>query len=216
MKIVVIEDNQDFSEITCNTINKLLIENNFDYDVVSFLTFDEKLKRLIHNNETKIYIVDIELGTKSGYDVCRMIRESASDWNSIIIISSVHNQKETILALRLSVFTYLSKFVNFEQELKTTILEAIRILEKNKLFRVDKDTQISVNHICYVMKELNSKYCIIKTIYDEYKVRTTLKKLTNELNLTSVRKYLSYNKNNIVAIYNNKLIFKNKIEIKFD
>lgn len=216
MKIVVVEDNKDFNEITCNTINKLLIENNFDYDVVSFLSFDEKLKKLIHNNETKIFIVDIELGTKSGYDVCRTIRESAYDWNSIIIISSVHNQKETILSLRLSVFTYLSKLVNFEQELKTTILEAIKILEKNKLFKVDRDTQIAVDHICYVMKELNSKYCIIKTIYDEYKVRTTLKKLTNELNLTSIRKYLSYNKNNIVAIYNNKLVFKNKIEIKFD
>ena len=214
MKIVIVEDNKDFNEITCNIINKLLIENNLDYDVVSFLSFDEKLKRLIHSNETKIYIIDIELGTKSGYDVCRMVRESAYDWNSIIIISSVHNQKETILSLRLSVFTYLSKLVNFEQELKTTILEAVKILEKNNLFKIDRDTQISIDDICYVLKELNSKYCIIRTFHGEFKVRSTLKKLTSELKLTNIRKYLSYNKNNVVAIRNDKIIFKNKIEVK--
>lgn len=108
MQIVVIEDNYDFNQLVCKQINQILIENNLDYPIKSFMNYNNDLKKVIHNKKIKIYIIDMSLDIYSGYDVCREIREAAYDWDSIIIIASVHNQKENIISLRLSIFTYLS------------------------------------------------------------------------------------------------------------
>ena len=106
-----------------------MFQNNYEYQILPFYNYDSKLKRVIYDNEIKIFIVDLKLQSKSGYDICREIREEANDWNSIIIISSAYNKKESIISLRLLIFTYLVKINNFEKNLRDTLEKAISILQ---------------------------------------------------------------------------------------
>ena len=216
MKIIVVEDNIDFNKYICDRINKFLFENDYDYPLVTFFDFDKNLEKTIHDNEIKIYIVDLELKSRTGYDVCRKIREEAGDWNSIIIISSVHNEKENIISLRLSVFTYLSKLYDFEENLLLSIKQAIKIIENNNIISINRNLKIHINDICYVLKESNSKYCIIKTIdCEEYRIRTSLKSLENKFKFTRIKDYILINEYNILKIDSSSgVLFKNKTEIK--
>lgn len=214
MKIIIIEDECDFNQIIYNNINKILMKKDLSYPLKTFNKYDDNLRKIIYDDEIKIYIIDLKLNGYSGYDICREIREQACDWNSIIIIASVHNEKENIISLRLGIFTYLSKLCDFELNLKESILFAIRIMKKNKFLKVNRDCEISIKDICYILKEKNSKYCIIKTFYDEYRIRKSLKELENKLHFKKFKNYLLINENNTKVIEKDRIVFENKIEIK--
>lgn len=217
MKIIVVENNRNFNKRICKYINQVLMANNSNWTVEPFFNFTEKLNNIIHDKEIKIYIIDIKLGGKySGYDICRSIRESAYDWDSLIIISSIHNEKEDFISLRLSIFTYLSKHNKYEENLKESVTEAINILDKKKFLTINKNCSISINDICYILKEKNSKYCYIKTLDDHFRIRKSLKSLEKELRLRKVKAYLLVNDRNIKSTDKNKIIFENKIKIKID
>lgn len=215
MEIVVIEDIKDMNNLICNNINDILKTNNWDYVIKSFNNYSREVKKLIHNRKTKIYIIDMVVGNYSGYDICREIRENAFDWDSIIIIASIHNQKENIISLRLSIFCYISKLYNFETNLQKTITHAISIMERKKIIEISKDCKIPINDICYIAKEKNSKYCYIKTISNEFRTRKTLKYLENELNLTRINKYILINDYNVELRTKEYIRFKNNINLEF-
>lgn len=214
MQIIIIEDEYSFNQIMYNNINKMLIKKDLNYPLKSFREYDNDLKKVIYNGEIKIYIIDLKLNGYSGYDICREIREQACDWNSIIIIASVHNEKENMISLRLGIFTYLSKLCDFESNLNEAILFAIQIVKKNKFLKVNRDCEISIKDICYILKEKNSKYCTIKTLYDEYRIRKPLKELEKKLHFKKLKNYLLINENNTRVIEKNRVVFENKIEIK--
>lgn len=214
MKIIVIEDNYEFNQVICKYLNQVLIENNLEWEIISFLNYNNELNNLIHNQEIKIYIIDIKVGKDSGYDICRQIRESAYDWDSLIIISSILNQKENFISLRLSIFTYLSKLYEFEENLKESILHAINILEQKKFLTINKNCQISINDICYILKEKNSKYCLIKTLDDTFRIRKSLKSLEKDLKLRKIKNYLLVNDRNIKSSNKDTITFENNIKIK--
>lgn len=214
MQIIIIEDEYSFNQIIYNNINKILIKKDLNYSLKTFKGYDDNLKKIIYNDDIKIYIIDLKLDGFSGYDICREIREQACDWNSMIIISSVHNEKENIISLRLGIFTYLSKLCDFESNLKETILFAIHIMKKNKFLKINRDCEISIKDICYILKEKNSKYCVIKTFYDEYRIRKSLKELEHKLHFKKHKNYLLINENNTKIIEKNRIVFHHKIEIK--
>lgn len=216
MKIVVIEDHDELNEIICKNISKTLINHNYDYDIKTFTKYHSNLNKIIYDKDVKIYIIDLELGTMSGYDIIREIRKKAYDWDSIIIVSSVHNQKENLISKRLSIFTYLSKFFNFLENLEDTLLEAIHIFEHKKLLTINKNCKILIHDICYILKEKDSKYCLIKTIHDEFRIRKSLKSLGEELHLKRIKNYILINESNVVYTSKNKIRFKNKLEIRID
>lgn len=216
MKIVIIEDNLEFNQKICKYLNQVLIENNLEWKIIAFSNYNKELKNLIHNKEIKIYIIDIKIGSYSGYDICRQIRESAYDWDSIIIISSILNQKENFISLRLSIFTYLSKLNQFEENLKESIVHAINILEKKKFLTINKSCQVSINDICYILKEKNSKYCFIKTLDENFRIRRSLKSLEKDLKLRKIKNYLLVNDRNIKSSNKNTITFENKIKIKIE
>lgn len=216
MKIVVIENSYECNKMICENIKQILIENNLNYEIQSFSDFNDELKKTIHSRDIKIYIVDMVLDTYNGYDVCREIRESAKDWDSLIIISSVHNQRENIISKRLLIFTYLSKLDCFEQELKSTIICAINIIEPRNFLTINKYCKIAINDICYIEKEKNSKYCLVKTLDDNYRIRKPLKDFESNWHFTKIKNYLLINENNIKKTDKNKIVFENQIEIKLD
>ena len=196
MKIVVVENDNIWSQRTIKNITKSLIKENINKPIITFNKYTQELKKLIYDNSQKIYILDIELGESSGYDIAREIRDCANDWDSIIIISSIYNQKENIISDRLSVLTYISKLIDFDINMQQSIKLAIKILSKNNFLEFKESgikEKIAINDIEYIKKEKYSKYCIIKTTDNTFRVRDTISNLKENTKLTQIKKDLLIN-----------------------
>jgi len=196
MKIVVVENDDMWLQRTIKNINRLLIKENINKKIITFSKYSQELKKIIYDNNQKIYILDIELGETSGYDIAREIRDCANDWDSIIIISSIYNQKENIISDRLSVLTYISKLIDFDINIQQSIKLAIKILSKNNFLEFKESgikEKVSINDIEYIRKEKYSKYCTIKTSDNTFRVRDTISNLKEKTKLTPVKKDLLIN-----------------------
>ena len=204
MKIVIVENDEKWLKRTMKNVNKTLITEHIDEKVLTFYKYTKELRDIIYDNSKKIYVLDIELGDNSGYDIAREIRDCANDWESIIIISSIYNQKENIISDRLSILTYISKLIDFDNNIKESIKLAIKIVSKNNFFKFKEsgiNNKIAINDIMYIKKEKYSKYCTIKTIDNTFRVRDTISNLREKTKLTQVKKDLLINKKHI----NNKI-----------
>lgn len=197
MKIVIIENNESWSKRIIKDVNKVLVKEHFDEKVLSFQRYTKELKDIIYDNSKKVYIIDVELDNASGYDIAREIREGANDWESIIIISSIFNQKEDFISDRLSILTYISKLSNFDINIKNSVDLAIKILSKKNFFEFKEsgiDHKIVIDDIIYIKKEKYSKYCHIKTVNSFFRVRDTITNIKEKTKLTEIKKGLLVNK----------------------
>lgn len=197
MKIIIVENENNWLKRTIQNVNMVLISESIDEKILYFNKYTNELKDVIYNNERKIYILDIELGDSSGYDIAREIRDCANDWESIIIISSIYNQKENIISDRLSILTYISKLVDFDANIRESIRLSLKILLKNNLLEFKESgikNKIAIDNIVYIKKEKYSKYCIIKTVDNFFRVRDTISNLKEETKLIQVKKDLLINK----------------------
>lgn len=207
MKIVIVENDEKWQKRTIKNVNKALITEDTNEKICSFNRYTKELKNIIYDNSKKIYILDIELGEYSGYDIAREIRDCANDWESIIIISSIYNQKENIISDRLSILTYISKLIDFDNNIKESVKLALKIIYRDNFFEFKEsgiNNKIAIKDIKYIKKEKYSKYCTIKTIEDTFRVRDTIINLKEKTKLTQVKKDLLINKKYI----------KNKKEIE--
>ena len=155
MKIVIVENDEAWLKRTIKNVNKALITENINEKVLHFTKYTKDLRNTIYDNTKKIYILDIELGEYSGYDIAREIRDCANDWDSIIIISSIYNQKENIISDRLSVLTYISKLIDFDINMRESIKLAIKILSKNNLLEFKESgikNKVAIDNIIYIQK----------------------------------------------------------------
>ena len=217
MKIIVVDDISNFNKRIVQNVNQVLMEENLDIKVIPFLNYNKELRNIIHNNEIKIYILDYDLGEKSqktGYDISREIRGISHDWYSIIIICSVHNQKENFISSRLSILTYLSKYKNFDHNLKEAIREAIYILNQTSTVSINNRCTLYYNEVLYASKEKYSKYCVIKTFDSEFRVRKNICELEEELHLKKFKRHLLANEKNIASVDDDEIVFKNEEKIK--
>lgn len=203
MKIVIVENEESWLKRTLKDINKVLNRENLKEKVLHFNKYTKTLRDIIYDKSKKIYILDIELGEYSGYDIAREIRDCANDWDSIIIISSIYNQKENIISDRLSVLTYISKLIDFDINMQESIKLAIKIISKNNLLEFKESgiqNKIVIDNIIYIQKEKYTKYCIIKTIDSFFRVRDTIINLKEKTKLVQIKKDLLVNKKYISNI----------------
>ena len=153
MKIVIVENDETWLKKTIKNTNKVLNTENIRENITYFTKYTNELKNTIYDKDKKIYILDIELGEYSGYDIAREIRDCANDWDSIIIISSIYNQKENIISDRLSVLTYISKLIDFDINMKESIKLAIKILSKNNFLEFKESgikNKIAIENIIFI------------------------------------------------------------------
>lgn len=210
MEVVVIEDERFWK----NKIKQILEDNNKEDKFLYFSKYDETLNEVINSKNLKIYLLDIELKNSSidGVNIASEIREK--DWKSIIIFFSAYNEKESIISLRLNVLTYVSKSDNFETELVETFNSAKDILLENNTIKVNingNEINLYVNDILYIIKEKNSKYCLINTTSGILRTRSSLSELKKKTNFRQEKKHLLINSNNIKYLLKEKIIFSNNI-----
>ena len=76
INFIVCEDSEIILERNIDVINKVMFNNNIEYRIYKFQSYNEELKNIIKEPvENKIYILDIELGSDSGIDLAGDIRK---------------------------------------------------------------------------------------------------------------------------------------------
>lgn len=186
MKIVIIDDENYWLHKMDKAIRDIPYLKNLNIQIVKFKRYDEELRKILYDNSSKIYIIDIQLrDTYNGYDIVHEIRDIIFDWKSIIILASIHDEMKNAISQRLAILTYISKNKYFNYNLAESIKLGTKILANNKFITIkegNKSYQLVISDIIKVTKETTSKYSIIETINNTFRVRISLKKLNLELN----------------------------------
>lgn len=197
MRIVIIENEVYWLKRCERVIQSLLIKWNLEIAVVAFDHLCLDLRNIIYDGKENIYIIDMKLGNGlTGYDVIAEIRDVAFDWKSLILISSAVNEMENVISSRLAIYTYILKDAMFDFKLRDSIFEAIHILTNHRLVKIKEHGQeytLAIQDIEVVEKEKNSKYCIVKTFYQEFRVRTSLCEINKDLNFKRINGYTLVN-----------------------
>ena len=186
MKIVIIDDENYWLHKMDKAIRDIPYLKNLNIQIVKFKRYDEELRKILYDNSSKIYIIDIQLrDTYNGYDIVHEIRDIIFDWKSIIILAYIHDEMKNAISQRLAILTYISKNKYFNYNLAESIKLGAKILANNKFITIkegNKSYQLVISDIIKVTKETTSKYSIIETINNTFRVRVSLKKLNLELN----------------------------------
>ena len=185
INFIICEDNEYVRKMHEKIISKVTMPYDFNYEVHSFDKYSVKLKNMINSScDRKVYILDLELPNKSGIDIAREIRKS--DWESIIIILTSHDEQEMIiLKQKLLIFDFISKFDDYEKRLTDTLNMIIKKSSSNNTlsFKSNKElNNIKINNILYIYKDYETNKVKIVTTNKEYLIRDSLTNISKKLN----------------------------------
>ena len=217
LKFIVCEDNPNhLNEITIS-LNKVMMNYNFDYKIYKFSGYNKELKRLINDSsDQKIYILDVELPEASGLEIASEIRET--DWNSIIVFLTAHNEfKDDIFYSRLLALDYIPKNRLSYYRLNDTINVILNKISENQFFtfKYKRNTyRIKYSDILYIEKIPDKRLCLIITeSKEEYKIYDTINHIKTELGKEFYKSHkaciVNVTKIKHIDTINNIITFKN-------
>lgn len=217
INFVVCDDNKKILEKIIEIINNIMINNKFEYKIYSFTDYDDKFTEAINDKiPNKIYILDVETPSKSGIDIARTIREE--DVDSVIIFLTSHNEVGSILLKEEIMFlTFICKFDDAENRLKSSITKALELVGKKNAIRFEDHGAVytlPVKDIIYIYTDTVERKIIIKTDYAQFKISKTLAELEEMLPDQFKHSHraciVNTNRIRIIDKKNNKIIFDNK------
>lgn len=202
---------------------KTTIENymmNFDIDVKYHLfnkndiVLKEEIKKI---KGFKIYILNNDSIKGYGLDIAEYIRGELDDWNSIIILVTKHNElKIELIGKKLFLFDFISKNCLFDKVLVEDLKHIKKYydnrhgcltFESNRIIK-----KIDFRNIDMIVKEKESKRCIIESSVGNYYANESLKDVCKRLD----NRFVKINRS---CIINSDKIFEydineNKITLK--
>lgn len=211
LNFIICEDNAELRKINEELINKVMFNNNFEYKIFLFESYNFELEQLINTKlGKKIYLLDIELEGKSGIEIATEIRKK--DWDSIILMATAHTEMfPDVFKKRLMLFDFVSKFDNYTKNLTNSIEEIIKIYS-NKLpfcFNIRKSNyQIDCEEITYLIFDKIDRKTHLKTLSNNYEISKSLKSLANNLpdHFIKINNHCVINKHNVKEISSNGFI----------
>ncbi len=221
INFIVCEDSEQFAEKTKTVVDNFMMNYDIDYSYKRFKQYDQKFKsEVVKDNGFKVYILDIETSSGSGIEATRYIREEIDDWNSIIIIMTVHNEyKYEALGNRLFLFDFISKFDNCAARLKEDLVRIMKNYgsrDKCLCYKYNGIIKrIDFKQIVTIEKEKDSKKCIVKTAYNDELISGTIKLIHKKLDNRFIKISRSIIANiDFIKSYDtkdNKLVYKNGV-----
>lgn len=184
INFIVCEDNKIILQKNIDIINKVMFNNNLNYRVYPFSSYNDDLKKLINSVEDKkIYILDIELGDKSGIDIAREIRKE--DIDSFIVISTAHTEYlPYTLKSKLLIFDFVSKFDDYENNVFRVINNILDDYPETKklVIKVGKKiTEINFDDIISLKYDSRVRKTIISTKARDYEINKPLISISKDL-----------------------------------
>lgn len=197
MEIVIVENNRYWLEKCVNIVESLLKIKKLDIKVIPFLNYNKELQKIIYDGRKKIYALDLQLDYVDGNEIAHEIRDQAKDWDSKIIMFSAFDRQKDIISDFLNVLVYVSKSVDFDFKFSKAINKAVDAIVENKLITIKEHGQeytLIINDIVDVVKEKQTKYCIVKTKDGyKYRYRKSLLKINEELNFVRINNFTLIN-----------------------
>lgn len=185
IKFVVCDDQKEFRDKLVMSINKLLMNNNVEFEIDEFSKFDKKFDQIIKLNDcSKIYILDIEIPNSiSGIDIARKIRKN--DWKSIIIMITSHSELGyEALKAQIMLLDFISKYDNCKENTENVLKKAIAKVDDKKIIFLESSGilhRVYIDDIVYVIKDTVDRKCIIRTSYSEIVVNKTMNEMIRDL-----------------------------------
>ena len=194
---------------------------NYDIEVKYHLfinnndMFKEEVQKI---NGLKVYILNDD--KEEGIKKSKFIRKELDDWNTPIILTTIHNESNNkVIGNGLFLFDYLSKKNFFERKLKEDLNHIMKYYDnRNKCLTYEYNKiikKIDFKDIDMVIKEKDSKKCIIKTNFGDYYILESISSMTKKLDerfikisrscIVNIEKIIEYD------INNNKLTFENGV-----
>lgn len=220
VNFIVCDDEKAITDTVKSIITKVMFKNNLEYKIHIFNSYNEDFNEIIKSDiENKIYILDIQVGNKSGLDIAKKIR--IKDWNSVLLILTSHYELEYLAyKSQILILDFISKFDLYEEKIIDTINLCInKILKNDKLIlKINRKIEyIEFNNILYITYDGNIRKTIIYTKSREYETTETLKDIKIHLkgnfkyshraciiNMNNVKSINS--KDKIITFINNKSI----------
>ena len=125
INFIVCDNNKHILKNVVTTIDNIMMKNNIGYKIFSFSEYNNQFKSKVDAKKANtIYILDIHVNQVSGIDMARKIREN--DQQAIIIfLSRYHQLAEMIITQDIMPLTFISKYRNYQERLKTVIMHCL-------------------------------------------------------------------------------------------
>ncbi|GAA0864967.1 LytTR family DNA-binding domain-containing protein [Paraclostridium tenue] len=179
IQIVLCEDQIQHQKTIEKFLQKILGENNTEYNLRIYKSGEELLNDYPKNVD--IFILDIQMEKINGMDVARKIREIDKNKPEIIFTTSLVEYIQEGYEVR--AYRYLLKPIKYEN-LKKHILSCIDevINKKDKFILIENKNEtykIKIEEITYI--EIQRKDMSIHTESKIYKTKMTMDKIEKEL-----------------------------------
>ncbi len=184
INFIVCDDNELILKQVNEIIDNVMMKNKLSYKKHFFTDYDNDFLKLMRSKMScKVYILDIETPTSSGIDVARMIRER--DFSSVIIfLTSHHELGYTILKGEFLFLSFINKYDNYKEKLKSSIEKSLEVLNKREIIRFEDRGilyTIPINDILYITRDTVERKLIIKTDNVKYVISKTLTEMLDIL-----------------------------------
>lgn len=138
VNFIICEDDEETLTHVENIIDRFMMKNSLAYKVRKFNDYNESFIKIMKEpTYSKVYILDIQLPSKSGIDIARNIRNN--DVNSVIIFLTQHEELGlTILKNELMFLSFINKYDNYENRLEISIKKALEVLKVRKSIRFEE------------------------------------------------------------------------------
>lgn len=208
LKIVVIDDEIVFVKKIAQLIREYFKEKNILFKIYEYSSVEQFLFD-VEDIQVDIFFIDIELGLYNGFSLVNKINEYTEEALKIFITSY---PQYAIQSFEYSIFRYILK-TDMNDKIFSALEAAIKILSVRK-----KDTYL-LNYgsyqkvllhkdIIYFYKE--KKYVIIITTKNEYKIRTSLFQMFDDINSET---FVYIERGIVVNMLHIMMICSDKIEL---
>lgn len=218
INFILYEGDKKYRNLYISTILKIVGNRNIAYEITEIDKYSDKNYSIINSlTGKKIFILGIDVVGMSGLDLARLIRKNG-DWNSQIIICTTHDKLESIaLKSRLLILDYISKYVDCVNNLKDSLILALKILDKDlslKFLYNGEIHQIPYHDILYIERDTNTDISIINTKDDKIEINKSINEI--EKVLKHDNRFLKTHRSCIVNIDNISSFELNNSSIKFN
>ena len=209
LNFALCDDNFNVLSKLGKMLESILINRNFNGQIVLSTTHPEELINYIRNNSVNVVILDIDLKSKvSGLDLANMIRKK--DKNIYIIFTTGHLEYG-LMAYKYKTFDYLPKPVVIER-LEDTVVRLFEDISgsQSQFVRLDNNkTIIKQDSIQYIQKD--GMKAIFHTDTRDYETYNSFKKILPQLPNQFVQCHKSYivNLQKITDINNSTIFLDN-------
>lgn len=217
LNFIIYEDYRKMRDLYEKIIDQFVGTKKEEYNIIKISEFNRSSQKKLEKLEgRKIYIVDLKVPGKSGYDFAREIR-SSGDWKSqIIIISALDHLRNDIFMGKMLALDFISKKEDVATRLEETLEVAYNISTTDRFFSFRSGREllhVPYRDILYFEKDLNDNYTSVITKQNTYKIKKSI--LQIEKILEQDLRFLKTHQSCIVNLYNIKSVDLSRKIINF-